>query len=123
MNQLNVYGRPLKACCHSPLTGFYRDGHCHTGPEDHGIHTVCIRATPEFLAMSRYLGNNLSTPVPQYNFPGVRPGDGWCLCAERWLQAHQEGCAPPVDLEATHQRTLDIVPLELLEAHAWKGQA
>ena len=115
---LNVLGGPLQPCSMDPLTGFYRDGCCNTGPEDRGSHTVCVVVNAEFLALSKYLGNDLSTPRPEYRFAGLKPGDRWCLCAARFLQAAQEFAAPGVVLEATHARTLDIVPLELLRAHA-----
>ncbi len=115
---LNVLGEPLMPCSTEPLTGFYRDGCCNTGPEDHGSHTVCVIVNAEFLAVSKYLGNDLSTPRPEYRFVGLKPGDRWCLCAARFLQAAQEHAAPQVVLEATHARALDIVPLELLRAHA-----
>lgn len=118
---LNVLGGPLEPCSTAPLTGFYRNGCCDTGPEDRGRHTVCALMTAEFLAMSKYLGNDLSTPRPEYGFAGLKPGDRWCLCAARFLQAAQEGAAPQVTLAATHRRTLDIVPLELLRAHAVDG--
>lgn len=115
---LNVLGGTLAPCSSEPLTGFYRDGCCNTGPEDGGRHTVCVILTAEFLAFSKYLGNDLSTPRPEFRFPGLQPGQRWCLCAARFLQAAQEFAAPKVVLEATHRRTLDIVPLELLQAHA-----
>ena len=115
---LNVLGEPLQPCSARPLTGFYRNGCCDTGPEDVGSHTVCVIVTAEFLALSKYLGNDLSTPRPEYRFPGLKPGDRWCLCAARFLQAAQEYAAPQVVLEATHIRATDIVPLELLRAHA-----
>ncbi|HWL59146.1 MAG TPA: DUF2237 domain-containing protein [Paracoccus sp. (in: a-proteobacteria)] len=115
---INVLGGALAPCSTVPPTGFYRDGCCNTGPEDSGLHTVCVIVTDEFLAMSKYLGNDLSTPRPEYRFPGLKAGDRWCLCAARFMQAAQEYAAPQVVLEATHQRTLDIVPLELLRAHA-----
>ncbi|MDT1061292.1 DUF2237 domain-containing protein [Paracoccus sp. CPCC 101403] len=115
---LNVLGGPLETCSTAPLTGFFRDGCCNTGPQDSGRHTVCVIVTAEFLAVSKYLGNDLSTPRPEYRFPGLKPGDRWCLCAARFLQATQEFAAPKVALESTHQRTLDIVPMELLQAHA-----
>ncbi|MTH79844.1 DUF2237 family protein [Paracoccus aestuariivivens] len=118
---LNVLGGPLAPCSTDPLTGFYRDGCCNTGPEDAGRHTVCVIATAEFLAVSKYLGNDLSTPRPEFRFAGLKPGDRWCLCATRFLQAAQEFATPQVVLEATHQRSLEIVPLELLEAHAIQG--
>jgi uncharacterized protein (DUF2237 family) len=114
---LNVLGEPLAECSADPLTGFYRNGCCDTGPEDRGSHTVCAVMTAEFLAFSKYVGNDLSTPRPEFRFPGLKPGDRWCLCAGRFLQAHEEGCAPKVNLRATHLRALDIVPLEVLEAH------
>lgn len=116
--QLNVYGQPIKPCCFDPQTGFYRDGHCHTGHEDTGIHTVCILANEEFLEFSQARGNDLSTPRPEFDFPGVRPGDKWCLCAGRWVEAYMAGVAPLVDLEATHEETLAIVSLETLERFA-----
>ncbi|MBV0891780.1 DUF2237 domain-containing protein [Paracoccus sp. Z118] len=115
---INVLGGVLEPCSNQPLTGFYRNGCCDTGPEDTGRHTVCVVATAEFLAFSKYLGNDLSTPRPEYRFDGVKPGDRWCLCAGRFLQAAQEFAAPRVVLQATHARTLEIVPMELLRAHA-----
>jgi len=115
---LNVLGGPLQPCSVAPLTGFYRNGCCDTGPQDRGLHTVCALMTAEFLALSKYLGNDLSTPRPEYGFAGLQPGDRWCLCASRFLQAHDEGAAPKVRLEAIHLRTLDIVPLDVLQAHA-----
>jgi len=114
---LNVFGEPLIACSVDPLTGFFRNGACDTCSEDAGSHTVCAVMTAEFLAFSKYVGNDLTTPHPEYGFPGLMPGDHWCLCAARFLQAHDEGCAPQVALEATHQRTLDIVPLEILKRY------
>lgn len=115
---LNVLGTELQTCSGNPLTGFYRNGCCDTGPEDQGSHTVCIIATAEFLAMSKYLGNDLSTPRPEFRFAGLKPGDRWCLCAGRFMQAAHEFAAPQVVLEATHARALDIIPLELLQTHA-----
>ncbi|MCQ0970758.1 DUF2237 domain-containing protein [Paracoccus sp. TK19116] len=115
---LNVLGQPLQACSTEPLTGFYRDGCCNTGPEDRGSHTVCVVLTDEFLALSKYLGNDLSTPRPEFRFPGLKAGDRWCLCAARFLQATQEFAAPKVVLESTHARAADVVPLELLRSHA-----
>lgn len=117
---LNVLGGKLESCSTAPLTGFFRDGCCNTGPEDIGSHTVCVIVTAEFLALSKYLGNDLSTARPEFRFAGLKPGDRWCLCAARFLQAAQEFAAPEVVLEATHLRTLDIVPLALLQAHAAK---
>ncbi|MEJ6389769.1 DUF2237 family protein [Gymnodinialimonas ulvae] len=117
-DSLNVFGEALQTCSTDPMTGFYRDGSCETCAEDHGAHTVCCVMTKEFLAFSKYVGNDLSTPRPQYQFPGLKPGDGWCVCASRWLQAAEEGAAPLVNLAATHKRALEIIPLEMLEAHA-----
>jgi uncharacterized protein (DUF2237 family) len=114
----NVLGGPLAPCSHDPLTGFFRDGCCRTGEDDLGSHTVCALVTAEFLAFSRSRGNDLSTPVPEYGFPGLKPGDRWCLCAARWREALGAGCAPEVVLEATHERALEICRLEDLEAHA-----
>ena len=114
----NVLGEPLQTCSTDPMTGFFRNGACDTCQQDSGSHTVCAVLTAEFLAYSKYVGNDLSTPRPEFNFPGLNPGDGWCLCASRFLQAHDEGCAPQVNLAATHERALDIVPLEVLEQHA-----
>jgi uncharacterized protein len=116
----NVFGTPLESCGTDPLTGFYRDGCCETGPDDLGVHTVCVVATEEFLAFSRAAGNDLSTPRPEFRFPGVRPGDRWCVCASRWREAWQAGKAPPVVLTATHEATLEFVPLSVLVKHAWK---
>lgn len=113
----NVHGKPLATCSTEPMTGYFRDGCCNTGASDSGVHTVCAVMTAEFLAHSKYLGNDLSTPRPEYGFAGLKPGDGWCLCAARFLQAHEEGVAPKVHLNATHERTLDIVPLEVLRLY------
>lgn len=115
---VNVLGGPLEGCSDRPLTGFFRNGCCDTGPMDRGLHTVCALMTDEFLALSKYLGNDLSTPRPEYAFPGLKAGDQWCLCAARFLQAHEEGAAPKVRLRATHIRTLDIVPLSVLKPYA-----
>lgn len=115
---VNVLGTALELCSSDPLTGFWRDGCCHTGPEDLGRHTVCAVMTDEFLAMSRYLGNDLSTPRPEFGFAGLKAGDQWCLCAGRFLQAHEEGAAPQVRLAATHLRTLEIVPMAILRLYA-----
>lgn len=114
----NVLGGALLACSYAPLTGFYRTGCCETGADDHGRHVVCVRVTAEFLDFSRRAGNDLSTPRPEYRFAGLKPGDRWCLCAMRWVEALRAGCAPPVVLEATHEATLSIVDLEVLKAHA-----
>ena len=115
---VNVVGGELQPCSSEPLTGFFRDGCCSTGPEDVGSHTVCAVMTAEFLAYSKYVGNDLSTPRPEFGFSGVRPGESWCLCAGRFLQAHDEGCAPKLRLEATHIRATDIVPLDVLKLYA-----
>ncbi|WP_417278870.1 DUF2237 family protein [Celeribacter sp.] len=115
---LNVLGGTLAPCSTDPVTGFFRDGACNTCAEDHGSHTVCAVMTEEFLAYSKYVGNDLSTPRPEYGFAGLKPGDQWCLCAGRFLQAHDEGCAPQVTLAATHLRALEIVPLDILRRHA-----
>ncbi len=114
-NSLNVYGEQLRSCSINPLTGFFRDGCCNTSFEDTGVHTVCIQVTQRFLEYSKAVGNDLSTPMPQYNFKGLRPGDHWCLCAGRWVEAYQAGAAPKIFLEATHEETLAIIPLNLLE--------
>ncbi|MBO9444271.1 MULTISPECIES: DUF2237 domain-containing protein [Ruegeria] len=118
LDSVNVLGGVLAPCSRDPLTGFFRDGACNTCAEDQGSHTVCAVMTAEFLAYSKYVGNDLSTPRPEFNFPGLKPGDQWCLCAGRFLQAHDEGCAPKVYLEATHQQALDIVPIGILRANA-----
>ncbi|MCE8509364.1 DUF2237 domain-containing protein [Ruegeria pomeroyi] len=115
---LNVLGGALAPCSTDPVTGFFRDGHCNTCAQDQGSHTVCAVMTAEFLAYSKYVGNDLSTPRPEFGFAGLRPGDRWCLCAARFMQAADEGCGPQVHLEATHRRALEIVPLEVLERHA-----
>lgn len=114
----NVLGGPLEVCGVSPLTGFARDGRCHTGPQDLGSHTVCAQMTEAFLAYSQDRGNDLVTPVPAYGFPGLKAGDRWCVCAARWLEAAEEGVAPPVVLEATHERALRRIALADLEYHA-----
>jgi uncharacterized protein len=114
----NVLGEPLAECGSKPLTGFYRDAACNTGPEDVGHHTVCARMDAAFLRFSRERGNDLSTPVPEFGFPGLQPGDCWCLCAERWQEAFAAGQAPKVRLTATHEATLDIIPLAVLKRYA-----
>ena len=116
--QRNVLGGPLAECSRRPLTGFFRDGCCTTGPEDRGRHTVCAEVTAEFLAFSKARGNDLSTPAPAFAFPGLRPGDRWCLCAARWREAWEAGQAPRVVLAATHEATLELVDLAALKAHA-----
>lgn len=114
----NVLGEPLEPCGTDPVTGFFRDGRCSTGPEDVGSHTVCAVVTGEFLAHQAAVGNDLVTPRPEWRFPGLQPGDRWCVVAVRWLQAVQDGAAAPVVLAATHERALDVIPLEVLREHA-----
>lgn len=117
-HSVNVLGEPLEGCSEEPMTGFFRDGCCNTSEEDLGSHTVCVEVTPEFLEFSRFRGNDLSTPVPEFGFPGLKSGDRWCLCAARWLEAQQHGMAPRVMLRGTHQRALEIVSLDLLKEYA-----
>jgi uncharacterized protein len=114
----NVLGGPLAPCCEDPVTGFFRDGYCHTGPQDIGSHTVCARMTDAFLAFSVRSGNDLVTPWPEFGFPGLRAGDRWCLCVARWREALEAGVAPPVVLAATHEKALEVVTLEQLTRHA-----
>lgn len=114
----NVLGEPLEPCSARPLTGFTRTGSCETGPEDLGSHTVCAQLTSEFLEFSRSRGNDLITPVPAFGFPGLKPGDRWCLCAARWREALEAGAAPRVALRSTHERALEVVSLADLKAHA-----
>jgi hypothetical protein len=118
MPDRNVLGGPLDSCGTDPLTGFHRDGCCSTGPEDVGIHTICAVVTSEFLQHQLNIGNDLMTPMPQYRFPGLVPGDRWCVTAANWLRAQQDGCAAPVVLAASHERTLEVVTLEVLREHA-----
>ena len=117
-SQKNVFGEPLVTCSSTPLTGFFRDGCCNTSSQDHGSHTVCTVMTDEFLAFSKAAGNDLSTPMPEYEFPGLKAGDRWCLCAARWRQAFEAGVAPRVVLSATHERALEIVALQDLKRYA-----
>ncbi len=114
MENLNVFGQPLILCSTNPMTGFFRDGCCNTSEEDFGLHTVCIVATTEFLAFSKQVGNDLSTPLPQWGFQGLKEGDKWCLCAKRFKEAYDNGKAPKVLLEATNEKTLDIVSMDIL---------
>ena len=114
MENLNVFGQPLIACSTSPMTGFFRDGCCNTNEEDFGVHTVCIVATTEFLEFSKQVGNDLSTPLPQWGFAGLKEGDKWCLCADRFKEAYHNGKAPKVLLEATNEKTLEIVSMDVL---------
>jgi hypothetical protein len=115
---LNVFDEPLQSCSEDPLTGFFRDGCCNTNDDDLGSHTVCVQVNQAFLEYSRFRGNDLMTPVPEFGFPGLREGDRWCLCAARWLEACEAGMAPRVYLSCTHKRALEIVPLEKLKAFA-----
>ena len=117
-DSINVLGEPLALCGERPVTGFFRDGNCNTCKEDVGSHTVCIEATEEFLEYSRFKGNDLSTPMPEHGFEGLKPGDSWCLCAARWLEAYKSNMAPRVHITRTHINALDIVPLELLKKYA-----
>ena len=119
---LNVVGGSLVPCSTAPLTGFYRDGCCATGPEDLGSHTVCVVLTEEFLEFSQLAGNDLTTPRPEWGFPGLHPGERWCICAERWLEAYRAGCPPPAVLGATHAGALDVIPIEALSAHAFQAE-
>ena len=117
-SELNVLGEPLQPCSHDPLTGYFRSGYCAAGPEGMAVHLVCIEVTDAFLAYSASVGNDLSTPMPEYNFPGLVAGNRWCLVANRWAQAHNAGMAPRVYLRQTNQRVLDLIPLEFLKAYA-----
>jgi len=114
----NVLGGPLETCCTKPMTGWFRNGRCDTEPADVGRHVVCVHATEEFLEFSRRVGNDLSTPRPEFAFPGVKPGDRWCVCAARWLEAYEAGVAAPVILAATEESALEVIPLEALKSHA-----
>jgi uncharacterized protein (DUF2237 family) len=114
----NVLGGPLKTCGTDPMTGFYRDGCCNTGPDDEGLHTICCQVTAEFLAHQKAIGNDLTTPFPMFGFPGLRPGDRWCVCITRWKESLEAGVACPVDLEATHMHALEFVDLDDLKRHA-----
>lgn len=118
MTERNVIGGPLEPCGMDPVTGFYRDGCCSTGPEDVGSHTICAVVTREFLEHQLSVGNDLVTPMPEWHFPGLTPGDRWCVVAARWLQAHLDGVAPPVVLASTHERAVDVVPRDILEQYA-----
>lgn len=119
IDALNVLGGPLEACSFDPLTGFFRDGCCHTGPQDQGTHVVCAKVTEAFLQFSLAQGNDLITPQPQWRFHGLKPGDRWCLCVSRWREAYEAGVAPPVVLEATHANALQLVDLDTLKRFAW----
>jgi uncharacterized protein (DUF2237 family) len=115
---VNVFGEELQSCSERPMTGFFRDGCCNTSDADAGSHTVCVEVTRGFLEFSRFRGNDLSTPQPEFRFPGLQPGDRWCLCAARWLEAQKSGMAPRVVLKGTHERALEIVPFDLLKKFA-----
>ncbi len=115
---VNIYDEPLESCSDDPVTGFYRDGCCNTGKGDHGSHTVCVRVNQSFLDYSRSQGNDLTTPAPAHGFPGLKEGDKWCLCAARWLEAHEADCAPRVYVRSTHKRALEIIPMSVLSKHA-----
>jgi uncharacterized protein (DUF2237 family) len=115
---LNVFGEPLESCSETPLTGFFRDGCCNTNNNDVGSHTICIEVSAAFLEYSRFRGNDLTTPVPEHGFPGLKPGNRWCLCAVRWLEAYEHKMAPNVFLASTHRRATDVIPLEILKSYA-----
>ena len=123
MDAKNVLGGQLLACSYDPVTGYFRDGCCNTDSTDRGNHTICVRVTGQFLDFSRAQGNDLATPMPEYRFAGLKPGDRWCICASRWYEALEAGMAPPVVLEATHERALRVVPLEVLMEYAWEPGA
>ena len=118
MNERNVLGGDLDGCSVDPLTGWFRDGACRTGPDDHGSHTICAVVTDAFLAHQQAIGNDLATPRPEFYFPGLSAGDRWCVTAPNWLRAHQDGAAAPVVLAATNEKVLEVVPLEVLRAYA-----
>ncbi len=118
MSERNVLGEPLEPCGTDPVTGFYRDGNCSCGPDDLGLHAACAVVTAEFLEHQQSVGNDLSTPRPEWHFAGLKPGDRWCVVAARWLQAHQAGAAAPVVLAATNERALELIPIEVLREHA-----
>ena len=119
--QKNVFNEPLELCCNNPITGFFRDGYCHTQKDDYGKHTVCAVMTEEFLEFSCHHGNDLITPRPEFGFPGLQAGDGWCLCLGRWYEAYQAGVAPPVKLAAAHEKTLERLTLEELRKYEYLG--
>ena len=118
MKQINIFDEPIEECCTNPITGFYRDGFCHTDKYDRGLHVVCAQVTNEFLNFSKSRGNDLSTPRPELNFPGLKDGDSWCLCAERWKEAYEHGFAPKVYLKRTNKKTLTIIDIDLLKDYA-----
>ena len=117
MQQFNVFDEPLYECCSDPLTGFFRDGFCNTNERDHGLHIVCCLIDSNFLDFSLSMGNDLSTPRHEFNFPGLKEGDDWCLCAPRWVEAYEANCAPKIYLTKTHEKTLELVPLKILREY------
>ena len=116
--QKNILGEEVELCCDNPITGFFRDGFCNTNGRDQGIHTVCIKITSDFLTFSKSRGNDLSTPAPEFNFPGLKEGDSWCLCAQRWAEAYKAEVAPSLYIKRTNIKTLEIIPLEILKKFA-----
>ena len=118
----NVFGNDLEICCEDPMTGFYRTGSCDTGPEDRGMHTVCVEITKEFLEFSKSVGNDLSTPIPMYSFPGLKPGDRWCVVMFRWIEAYEAGKAPRLYLKSTHISVLEFIDAEVLNEYSLDGQ-
>lgn len=114
----NVLGTPLQSCCTDPVTGYYRNGKCHTGPGDYGLHVICVHMTDSFLEFGKERGNDLITPNPQYDFPGLKDGDRWCVCLQRWVEALQAGCAPPIYIKSTHISALEFVDLDQLKRYA-----
>ena len=118
MNQTNIFDEPIEECCSNPITGYFRDGFCHTDTHDRGLHIICSFITDDFLSFSKARGNDLSTPRPEFNFPGLKAGDRWCLCASRWLESADAGSAPAVILEATNEKALDVIEISDLKYHA-----
>ena len=118
IQQVNIFDDPIEECCSNPITGFYRDGFCHTDNLDHGLHVVCAKVSKEFLEFSKKKGNDLSTPRPEFEFPGLNDGDSWCLCAERWKEAYENNCAPHIFLKRTNKKALTVVDLEILKEFA-----
>ncbi len=118
INRLNVLGEPMASCCYAPITGYFRNGFCHTATTDLGQHTMCVQMTAEFLNFSQKVGNDLITPLPEVDFPGLEPGDFWCVCVTRWVEAYQAGIAPPIKIQACHQAVLSYVPLDVLMEYA-----
>jgi len=118
INRLNVLGEPMASCCYAPITGYFRNGFCHTATTDLGQHTMCVQMTAEFLNFSQKVGNDLITPLPEVDFPGLEPGDFWCICVTRWVEAYQAGIAPPIKIQACHQAVLSYVPLDVLMEYA-----